>query len=68
MELDVREVELSRGEILVFYCRLLNLNLIRIELESPGCSGFEVKTSRPGASNGQQFPCPAFNSSIIIDF
>ena len=25
-------------------------------------------TSRPGASNGQQFPCPAFNSSYIIDF
>ena len=26
------------------------------------------ETSRPGASNGQQFPCPAFDSSIIIDF
>ena len=26
------------------------------------------KTSRPGASNGQQFPCPAFDLSIIIDF
>ena len=34
-----------------------------------GCSPkIEEKTSRPEATNGQQFPCPAFKLSTIIDF